>query len=91
MEKLKKILNACKASVSIDVNNHRCFYQTVEEYLIEAKAKVEPQILNKMIEKNTIIEIQAYPDTPVGSYTVYHYDIDSAINDMLTLIFLKQF
>ena len=42
----------------------------------------------KMIETDTIVNIQFYPKTPVGSYSVYHYDLDMALD--LALECLKE-
>ena len=39
-----------------------------------------------MKKSNTVVEIQAYPDTPIGSYRVIHYDIDKAIDIMLICV-----
>ena len=92
MDKLKELLGLCKASVTIQVNYHRDYYQGVKEYIEEQQLdaitinEIGKDIYAKMIETNTIIEIQAYPNTPIGSYTIYHYDIDEAINEMLTCI-----
>jgi hypothetical protein len=93
MDKLKELLIICKASVSIQVNNHKDYYQTVADY-IEDQSQLDEGLLKdigeenyaKMVETDTIVEIQAYPDTPVGSYLIYHYNIDMAIDQMLNII-----
>lgn len=90
---LKKILKRCKCGVHLSINAHRDFRQTVEEYfedlgyLIEDPIEVTPEIKKKMIELNTIIELQVYPNTPVSFFTVYHYDLDLAIEEMERLLF----
>lgn len=93
MNKLKELLSKCKASVSITVNQHRDYYQSVKDY-IEERAQLDEDLIEeigldvyeKMQKTNTVIEIQAYPDTPIGSYRIFHYDIDKAVQIMLDCV-----
>lgn len=93
MKKLKELLSKCEASVSISVNQHRDYYQSVEDYIKE-RALMDEDLINEigqdvyeeMKKTNTVVEIQAYPDTPVGSYIVFHYDIDEALDIMLSCV-----
>jgi hypothetical protein len=39
-----------------------------------------------MVEKDQMVMIQAYPKTPIGFYVVYHWDLESAIDEMLAVI-----
>lgn len=101
MSDIKKLSEKCECSVSVSINMHRDFYQTVLNYLFERadipnltwqerngvdltsdmlkEHEIEVGVLNKMIELNTIVEVQCYPSTPVGFFTVFHYDVDEAI------------
>jgi|TARA_Y100000310_G_scaffold210338_1_gene210951 hypothetical protein len=87
MENLEKLIKSCKASVSILVNNHRDYYQSVQEYIgehvelydLDISNEIGLEVFTEMIRKNTVIEITAYPDTPNGNYSVYHHDIIEAI------------
>ncbi len=88
MNKLKQLLNRCKCGVFITVNEHRDVYETAAQFLEqrdgwECPPEIEPDVRAKMIELNTVIEIHLYPDTPIGSYTIYHHDIDAALSDAL--------
>ena len=90
MDKIKNILERCQCGVSITVNNHRDYYQSVKEY-VEELASIDNALMDEigldvykqMKKSNTIVEIQAYPDTPLGFYRVLHYDIEKALNKML--------
>ncbi len=87
MDKLKELLMKCECGVFIEVNQHRDYYQTAEQAIledIERDDKLDEDIKAKMIELNTIIRIQFYPITPIGSYVVYHYDIDLALDMALS-------
>jgi hypothetical protein len=39
-----------------------------------------------MIAMNQVVEIQFYPNTPVGSYSVYDWDADSAIEQACAIM-----
>ncbi len=87
MNKLKELLNKCKASVSITVNKHRDYYQSVKDYIEEDLIdEIGQDVYEEMKKTNTVIEIQAYPNTPIGSYRIVHYDIDKAIDIMLSCV-----
>jgi hypothetical protein len=92
MEKLKELFELCAASVTITHNENRDMYQTVEVYLKDEEWKygesldIDPEIRKAMIEKNQMIAIRAYPKTPIGFYTVYHWDLEVAVNEMLDIL-----
>ncbi|HAR45572.1 MAG TPA: hypothetical protein DCS05_05195 [Nitrospiraceae bacterium] len=92
MDKLQNLLNRCKCGVHITVNAHRDYYQTAAEALEEKKLtqsippEISPEVRAKMIELDTIIELHFYPDSPIGFFEVYHYDMDAALDEALTCI-----
>ena len=95
LDKLSQIASLCKASVTVYINKHRDHYQTLNKYLSDYASlnpddfnDISDDVLSKMVELNNIIEIYAFPDSPVGSYHVMHYDLDLAMDAML--IALKQ-
>jgi len=85
MDKLKQLLDKCKCSVDLNVNQHRDYYMTATERLKELDSQecppeIDPWVRDKMIELNTVIELHFYPDTPIGSYHICHYDLDLALD-----------
>ncbi len=91
VDKLKQIYEKCKCSITIAVNHHRDYYMTVEQRLDELRAldcppDIPEEICEEMIRRDTVIDIQVYPDTPNGSYSVFHYDLDKALDLMLEAI-----
>lgn len=88
MDKINKIFSLCKNSVSIVCNTHKDYYESIEKYLTDNEdwESVEDSIRDEMIKRDTMIYIQAYNKTPIGSYTVYHYDINAAIDEMLDIL-----
>ena len=91
---LQKLISSCNASVNIEVNKHKDYYSSVKEHLNTVYETyncgifedISEDVLQKMIETDTIIHIQFYPNTPVGFNEVWHYDIDDAINIALKMI-----
>ena len=90
MKKFKEILSLCKCSVMITVNDHRDFYETVEENLKEKMDEIDEDVFKVMVETDTIVKIQAYPRSPTGFYSVYHYDVDKAVDLMLEILTTKK-
>ena len=87
MEKFKELISLCKASVSITVNSHKDYYETVEQYIKEEdKEDIEADVFAEMIRLDTVVCIQAYPHTPIGFYSIYHYDLETAIDLMFEAI-----
>jgi hypothetical protein len=85
--KLFTLINRCKNSITIEINDHRDVYETVDTYIpIETHFDIEPEIFNKMMATDSFIRIQFYPDTAVAFYTVYHYDLDLALDQCLEII-----
>lgn len=83
---LQELLDRCKAGVYLTVNQHRDYYQTAEVYLAEqdqneCPPQIEPAVRAEMIRLNTIVCLQFYPYTPIGSYEVYHYTVEGALAD----------
>ena len=87
MDKFKELVSKCKCSVEISVNDHRDYYDTVESSIGEDERKeIEQDIFDIMVKTDTIVRVQFYPRTPIGSYTVYHYDIDKAMEIALEIL-----
>jgi hypothetical protein len=89
--KLAKLLARCKCGVYLAVNEHRDVYESVEEHLIDAAGRecppqIEPDVRRRMIETDTIVKLHFYPDTPIGSYEVWHYDLDAALDRALSCL-----
>lgn len=87
-DKLAELLARCKCGVFLTVNEHRDYYDSAETVLeekasMECPPKIDEAVRKTMIETNTIVELQFYPDTPIGSYKVYHYDLGMALTEAL--------
>lgn len=90
-DKMKELLSRCKCGVHITVNEHRNYYQSAEQALeeyanYECPPEIEDGVRKVMIETNTVINVQFYPDTPIGSYDIYHHDLDAALTEALACL-----
>ena len=84
---MKQILEKCKCSVSLTVNENKEYYESAKKYLLKMEMlghleDTPKEVIRKMIETDTIIKIQAYDQTPIGFYVVFHYDYDLAVESM---------
>lgn len=91
MEKLEKLMERCKCGVFLTVNEHRDYYQTAQEKLDEARGyecppEIDDDVRRVMTDTNTIIVCQFYPDTPIGSYEVWHYDLNKCLDECLVCV-----
>ena len=92
MSKLEELISRCKGEVIITINPHRGGYQTVENYFDDLKTKIESfempgaEAMAGMIAFDTIIDLQFYPDTPIGSYQIYYYDLDRVMYQALDVL-----
>ena len=69
MSNLLKLINLCKCSVIITVNEHRNSYTDINKYVEEYIEETEEDIINEIIKKDTIVELQVYPNTPNGFHS----------------------
>lgn len=84
--KLAELIKRCECGVYVTVNAHRDYYETVEQNLRERAHEIDADVLARMMETNTVVEVQFYPDTPIGSYSIYHFDLDAALDQALAIL-----
>lgn len=86
MEKLKELFSKCQSTIEISYNQHKSYYDTIEDNIGGDLDEVDKDILEEMKKRDTLIRIQFYPHSSVGFYTVYHYDFDLALDKALSLL-----
>lgn len=80
MDSKKYILPEHKCSLTISHNQHRDYYQPIEEYIEESGDEFETEeAKRRSIETDEIWVIQWYPNTPIGSYTVIAPTLEEAL------------
>lgn len=86
--KLLKIMARCKFGVYLSVNRHRDYYESVEKFLAgQEDIDCHTDTIKIMIERNTVVEFQFYPDNAVASYSIFHYDVEKALDLALEILF----
>lgn len=70
-------------SFSIEVNEHRAYYRTAEQFIDDEHEDNRRHFGDiervKCIESDTIVMVQVYPVTPIGSFTVASYAASEAV------------
>lgn len=87
MEKFKELVSLCKASVEISVNDHKDYYESVEQHINEEdRENIDKEVFEEMVKRDIVVKVQAYPNNPIGFFVVYHYDIDKAVDIVLDAV-----
>ena len=87
MSTLERFAEIAKRAVSISIeqNEHHGYYETAEQFLTGIEDDHAPHALysdemrTEMISRDSIVHIQCYPETPIGSWSVYHWDLEQAM------------
>jgi hypothetical protein len=83
---LTQLVSLCACEVSVVINAHTISYQSVEDYLGQFddidNGDCDAETREEMIQRNRIVEVQAYPRTPIGFYRRVHWDIGRAIQEV---------
>lgn len=85
---LMQLLARCHCEVSVLVNAHRNYYESAAQYLdrYEGNDDDDASVRAEMIARDTIVEVQAYPTTPVGFYVARHWDVTTALRAVLDAV-----
>lgn len=92
---MKEIIENCKCGVYLTVNKHKDMYQSAENAINELneqrgsqeEPEIDEELKNRMIKEDSIYELQFYPDTPIGSYTVYGTSLEEIIGKASEILF----
>lgn len=81
-EKLKKLISLCKGSIQITINGHQDFYQTVQDYVEELAGDftIDKEMVQQIIQADTIVEFHFYPDTLLSFIFIAHYDLEQGLD-----------
>lgn len=85
MKKLIELCELCDASVHINFNQHKAYYESVLDCLGDDVDDIYVDEVKKMIELDRVYELQFYPNTPNGFYRLFGHDIEKLIDDALCI------
>jgi hypothetical protein len=85
-------MRACM--VSVDCNDHRSSYRTVEEEFEILKLLDEDyhedfaskDVRATCLKTGQLVTVRCYTSTPIGQYVVRHYDAEQAIDEMFQIV-----
>lgn len=87
--KIAELAGLCAAGVALEINPHKNYYDSVQQYLTDKVGEpaddIDIDIYNQMIKQDCIIEIQFYQHSPIGFDVVYHHNLNEALNQALEL------
>lgn len=92
MNSIESLVSRCKCGIHLTVNEHRDYYDSAEKTFADLRNRglwdheTDPEIVRKMIETDTIVCLQFYPETPIGFYRVYHWSVSEAIKEALEIL-----
>lgn len=81
----------CEASVTLTVNDYRDAYQTKAQYFDQKKFFGDDDVpagdeLARLLAADHLYELQFYPDTPIGSYTILGTSLDEVVAKAHTIL-----
>ena len=85
-ERLTALTARCRASVTVSMNPHRDYYETPEVYIKGRDGEVSSDELSEMVRTDTLIELQFYPDTPIGFFLLFGLDLDALLDEALEIL-----
>ena len=80
MDEITRLANRCN-NVHITFNEHRVNYHSIIDELtcLGFLDDTDDEVLNKMVDSDTMVSVQFYPSTPIGFYVVHHHDLTAAV------------
>lgn len=85
-DKFQELVDICKGEVVVLANNYRTNHESIEEYIGDDRNDIEDTVWAKIIETQRVYRIQAYPETSVGFFTIFHYDFNLGVEQMIKII-----
>jgi len=89
---IDELVARCKCEVTVTFNPHTIGYETVAEYLHgicdedrdygQNHENIPAETRAAMIAADRIVEVQWYPDTPIGFYRVYGPSLEHCLAEI---------
>jgi hypothetical protein len=91
MVALMKLLARCKCGVYLTVNEHKDVYKSAKDKLqwfseMECPPEIADEVRSGILSSGNIVDLQFYPDTPIGSYHIVHHDLAEALMEALACV-----
>lgn len=83
MEKLLELIGLCKCSVTIWCNEYKDMYSDIHQGIADVDDELSDEIEAGMVETGNIYHIICFPLTPIGSFDIWHYDLEKAVDEAI--------
>lgn len=85
---LQELFDLCKCSVRITKDQHKSYYEPLGDYLAKRleRGDITEEEYWDMVKADTVYEVQAYPDTPIGFHRAYSANLDEAVAGVVEAI-----
>ena len=90
IQKALAAMFAAAGGATLAVNDHLAIYKTAEEYLQDTDTMIDDgeivgghDTYRVICERNQVVELRWYPDTPVGYHRLLHYEIEPVLEAFL--------
>jgi hypothetical protein len=87
---LEWLIERCRGEISVIVNAHRNYYQSVESWLRDQEDITGTTVADfeklDMIRRDRVVDVQCYPDTPVGFCRVLSGSLCDALSRMRSIV-----
>lgn len=84
---LTQLFARCRCEVSVTVNEHRNYYESVADFLTARSIDdIDADVRAEMIARDTIVQVQAYSRTPVGFFVAFHWNLTVALRNVLDAV-----
>lgn len=92
---MDELIKKCKCGIYLEINEHKDSYTQIEKaiknineigILNGEKETISEKLAKEMVEKDRIISLQFYPDTPIGSYQIYGTEYREVIKEALEIL-----
>lgn len=92
--RMQKILEHCKGSITLKVNEQRAYNQHARaqlEHLDQQGAPLEftQEVRDKIIATDTLIDLVIYPGASADGYQIVHHDLEQVLAEALEVLELK--
>jgi len=92
-DKLTRLIERCKGSVTITINEHRNTRWNLVDWLSVGATcmyfrdeEISQETRMKMVASGMVVNVVAYPDNAVGFYSVWEASLDAALDLALRCI-----
>ena len=91
LDNLWLAMQMCGGGAHVTVNPHKAFYESAETYYEGKDMDMAEWVggeatYREALRRDHVCSVQWYPHTPIGSITMYHYDLRTLLSAVKEVI-----